>query len=120
MTVIVKQPTETFTADQILWQKRELIDALVRSALVSQTEALLDMTMDTDKPGEITRDSVNEVLRGAKDCTADFLDDLLGDFEIAVKKRLEQALYGAAVTGLKYDLAGNVMDIEADVSVSWE
>jgi hypothetical protein len=120
MTVVFKEQDKTFTADQVLWFKKELIEAVVQQALISQTEALLDMTMDTSKPEEITRASVNETLRGAKDCTADFLDDILGDFVTAVKDRLVQAQYGAAVTGLKYDLAGDVTDIEVDVSVSFE
>lgn len=120
MTVTYKQPDRTFTADQLLWQKRELIEALVQHAMISQTEAFVDMIIDTEKPEEITRASVNHTLRGVPDATADFLNDVLGDIEISVKERLAKARYGAVVTGLKYDIAGDVKDIEIDVSVSFE
>jgi hypothetical protein len=45
---------------------------------------------------------------------------MIGDLEHEVKRRLEAARYGAAVTGIKYDLAGDVTDIEVDVTVSFE
>lgn len=118
MTVVYKQEEQRFKAGEVLWLKKELIDAVVREALVSQTEAFIDMIIDTEKPEYITRDSVNETLRGVKESTQEFLKDVVADFEAAVMKRLEEAGYGAAVTGIKYDLAGDVTDIEVDVSVS--
>jgi hypothetical protein len=75
------------------------------------------MIMDGEGPGEITRSSVNETLRGVKDSAQDFINDMIGDLQRALDARLKEVNYGAAVTGLKYDLAGNVTDIEVDVSV---
>jgi hypothetical protein len=117
MTVVFKADEEKFTANEVLWGKRELIDAMIRSALVGQTEAFCDMIMDTEKSTEITRDSVNNTLRGVEDSTRDFIADMIGDLERKLFERLKQVRYGAAVTGLKYDLAGDVTDIEVDLSV---
>ena len=118
MSVVCRQEEQRFAAHEVLWAKRELIDAVVKAALINQTEAFIDMIIDNEKPQDITRDSVNNTLRGVKDCTADFLNDMIGDLQHEVGRRLEAANYGAAVTGIKYDLAGNVTDIEIDVSVS--
>ena len=118
MTVVFKQGEQTFKAVEVLWAKRELINAIVEQALVSQTEAFIDMIIDGERPQDITRDSVNNILRGVKESTAEFLNDMVGDFEAALKKRLEEVRYGAAVTGIKYDLAGEVTDIEVDISIT--
>ena len=117
MSVVYKAEERKFSAEEVLWQKKELVEALVKYALISQTEAFVDMIMDTEKPETITRASVNETLRGVVDSTGDFLNDVLSDFEYAIKERMKTVNYGAAVTGIKYDLAGDVTDIEVDVSV---
>ncbi len=120
MTVVFNKATEQrFTTNEILWAQRELINALVESALVGQTEAFVDMIMDLET-GEITRASVNETLKGVKESANEFLADMIGDLQRAVEKRLEAVNYGAAVTGIKYDLAGDVVDIEVNVSVGVE
>ena len=118
MSVIFKQDEQRFRASDVMWAKPELVNAIVEQMLLSQTEAYIDMIIDTERPTEITRDSVNETLRGVKDSAADFFNDLIHDLEQAVRARLAEANYGAAVTGIKYDLAGDVTDIEVDVSVS--
>ena len=119
MTVVYKQDEQArFTATEVTWAKRELVDAIVRDALIGQTEAFIDMIIDTERPEEITRASVNETLRGVKESARDFLADMISDLERAIMQRLEAAQYGAAVIGIKYDLAGDVKDIEVDVSVS--
>jgi hypothetical protein len=120
MSVIFKAGERSFKASEILWAKRELIDAIVEQALLNQTEGFIEMIMDGEKPADITRDSVNNILRGVKDSAEDFLNDMIGDLQHEVKRRLEAASYGASVTGIKYDLAGDVTDIEVDVSVSFE
>ena len=118
MSVVFKAGEQTFKASQVLWAKRELVNAVVEQALINQTEAFIDMIIDGERPQDITRDSVNNILRGVKDSASEFLNDMIGDFERAIMKRLEEVSYGAAVTGIKYDLAGDVTDIEVDVSVS--
>lgn len=120
MTVNCQYTSQTFTAEQALWTNRDLVDAVVRAALASQTEAFLDMIIDTERPEEITRASVNETLKGVKDSTGEFLNDVINDLRRTVELRLTSARYGAAVTGIKYDLDGDVTDIEVDVSVSWD
>ncbi len=120
MSVIYKAGQQTFKASEVLWAKRELINAIVEQALISQTEAFIDMIIDGERPQDITRDSVNTTLRGVKDSAGEFLNDLIGDLKYEVERRLAAARYGAAVTGLKYDLAGEVKDIEVDVTVSFE
>jgi hypothetical protein len=45
---------------------------------------------------------------------------MIGDLQRALDARLKEVNYGAAVTGIKYDLAGDVTDIEVDVSVGTE
>ena len=118
MTVVYKQTeARKFTADEILWAKRELIDELVRSALVGQTEAFCDMIMDGQ--ADLSRAGIQDTLRSVKESAQDFLADMIGDLQREVERRLEAANYGACVTGIKYDLAGDVKDIEVDVTVSF-
>jgi hypothetical protein len=107
-----------FKASEVLWAKRELIDAIVEQALIGQTEGFIDMIKDGQE--DLSRNGINETLRGVKESTQEFLNDMIGDLEHEVKRRLEAARYGAAVTGIKYDLAGDVTDIEVDVTVSFE
>lgn len=119
MTVVYTQAeARKFTADEILWAKRELIDEIVRSALVGQTEAFVDMIVDGQE--DLSRTGIQETLKGVKESAAEFLNDMIGDLRREVERRLNAAQYGAAVTGIKYDLAGDVKDIEVDVSVSFE
>jgi hypothetical protein len=118
MSVVFKAEDRKFTADEVLWSKQELVNALVEAALVGQTEAFIEMIKDGERPEDITRATVNETLRGVKDSARDFLNDVIGDLQRAIEQRLQTVAYGAAVTGIKYDLAGDVTDIEVDVSVS--
>ena len=118
MSVVFKAGEQTFKASDVMWYKRELVNAIVEQALIGQTEAFIDMIIDNERPEEITRASVNETLRGVKDSAGEFLNDVMNDLRRAVEARLAEANYGAAVTGIKYDLAGDVTDIEVDVSVS--
>lgn len=118
MSVVFKAGEQTFKASEVLWAKKELVNAIVEQALVSQTEAFVDMIVDGERPADITRDSVNEILRGVKESTAEFLNDMVADLQFVLEARLRDVNYGAAVTGIKYDLAGNVTDIEVDISVS--
>jgi hypothetical protein len=120
MTVVYRAGEQTFKAVEVLWAKRELVNAIVEQALISQTEGFIEMIMDGEGPEEITRASVNETLRGVKDSAQDFINDMIGDLQRALDARLKEVNYGAAVTGIKYDLAGDVTDIEVDVSVGVE
>jgi hypothetical protein len=118
MSVIFKAGDKTFKASAFMFANRELINAIVEQALLSQTEAFIDMIMDGQE--DLSRNGINETLRGVKESTGDFLGDMLGDLESMLKERLKAVNYGAAVTGIKYDLAGTVTDIEVDVTVGVE
>ena len=120
MSIVYTRDEQKFTAEQVLWAKRELIDAIVKTALANQTEAFIDMIIDNERPPDITRASVNEILRGVKESTGEFLNDVIGDLKFEVERRLAAANYGAVVTAIKYDIAGDVKDIEVDVSVSMD
>jgi hypothetical protein len=120
MTVVYKAGEQTFKASQVLWGKRELVNAIVEQALISQTEAFIEMITDGESGEDITRASVNETLKGVKDSAQDFINDMLGDLAYQLNARLAAVNYGAAVTGIKYDLAGDVTDIEVNVSVGVE
>ena len=118
MTVVYNASEQKlFTASEVLWAKRELIDAMIKSALVGQTEGFLEMIADGERGEDITRATVNETLRGVPESAGEFLNDMIGDLQRELERRLKQARYGAAVTGLKYDLAGDVTDIEVDLSI---
>jgi len=117
MTVVYKADEQKFRADEVLWAKRELIDALIKSALVGQTEGFLEMIADGERGEDITRASINNTLRGVPESAGEFLDDMIGDLKRELERRLKQVRYGAAVTGLKYDIAGDVTDIEVDLSI---
>jgi hypothetical protein len=119
MTVVYNKASEhKFTANDVLWAHDTLVNAIVESALIGQTEAFAEMIMDGERGEDITRASVNETLKGVKESAQDFIADMIGDLQRAVEARLRAVNYGAAVTGIKYDLAGDVTDIEINVSVS--
>ena len=118
MSVIFKKDEQRFKANDLLWSKPDLVNAIVEAMLLTQTEAFIDMIVDMQGSDPISRDSVNNTLRGVKDSAAEFWNDVIYDLDRAVKARLAEANYGAAVTGLKFDLAGDVTDIEVDISVS--
>jgi hypothetical protein len=118
MTVVYKAGEQTFKAVELLFGKRELVNAVVEQVLISQTEAFIEMIMDGQE--DMSRNGINETLRGVKDSATDFIGDMMGDLESMIRERLKQVNYGAAVTGIKYDLAGDVTDIEVDVSVGVE
>lgn len=120
MTVVFRAGEQTFKASEVLWQKRELVNAIVEQALIGQTEAFIDMIIDGERPADITRASVNETLRGVKESAQEFINDMMGDLQRAIDQRLAEVNYGAVVTGIKYDLAGDVTDIEVDVTVGVE
>lgn len=118
MTVIYKDTERMFKAHEMIWANKELVDAIVKSMLISQTEAFIDMMVDCQRDEPVTRESANETLKGVQASAMDFWNDIVGDLELAVQERLKTVLYGAAVTGLKFNLAGEVTDIEVDVSVT--
>lgn len=117
MTVIATQTEQRFKASEVLWQKRELIDAVVREALIGQTEAFCEMIMDGQE--DLSRSGIQDTLKGVKESAQDFVNDMIVDLQRAIEQRLKEAQYGAVVTGIKYDLAGDVKDIEVDVTVSF-
>jgi len=118
MTVVYKAGEQTFKAVEVLWAKRELVNAIVEQALISQTEAFIEMIMDGQE--DLSRAGINETLKGVKESATDFIGDMISDLEHALRERMKAVNYGAAVTGIKYDLAGDVTDIEVDVSVGTE
>ena len=118
MTVIYRAGEQTFKAVEVLWAKRELVNAIVEQALISQTEAFIEMIMDGQE--DLSRAGINETLKGVKESATDFIGDMISDLEHALRERMKAVNYGAAVTGIKYDLAGDVTDIEVDVSVGVE
>jgi hypothetical protein len=118
MTVVYKAGEQTFKAVEVLWAKQALVNAIVEQALISQTEAFIEMIMDGQE--DLSRNGINETLRGVKDSATDFIGDMMSDLENAIRERMKAVNYGAAVTGIKYDLAGDVTDIEVDVSVGVE
>jgi hypothetical protein len=119
MTVVYNKASErTFKAHEVLWAKRELINAVVEAALINQTEGFIEMIMDGQE--DLSRNGINETLRGVKESTEDLIGDMMSDFETMLRERLKAVNYGAAVTGMKYDLAGTVTDIEVNVSFGTE
>ena len=118
MSVVCNRNETGFTANEVMWAKKAFIDAIVQTALVNQTEAFIDMIIDNEPHNELTRDRINEILRGVKESTQEFLNDVIGDLQFAIEARMREVNYGAAVTGIKYGIAGDVKDIEFDVSVS--
>jgi hypothetical protein len=118
MTVVYRAGEQTFKASQVLWAKKELVNAIVEQALINQTEAFIEMIMDGQE--DMSRAGINNTLRGVKESATDFIGDMMSDLEHALRERMKAVNYGAAVTGIKYDLAGDVTDIEVDVSVGVE
>jgi hypothetical protein len=118
MTVVYKAGEQSFKAVEVLWAKPALVNAIVEQALISQTEAFIDMIMDGQE--DLSRNGINETLRGVKESATDFISDMISDLEHALRERMKAVNYGAAVTGIKYDLAGDVTDIEVDVTVGTE
>jgi hypothetical protein len=117
MSVVYKADSQRYTANEILWAKRELVEAIVRDALINQTEAFIDMIIDGQE--DLSRNGIQETLKGVPDSTHDFLRDVMSELEQEVLRACRRAQYGAAVTGIKFDLAGDVTDAEVDVTVSF-
>ena len=120
MSVVFKQSEQRFTAFDVLWAKEQLVNAIVEQALIGQTEAFIEMIKDGEGPADITRASVNETLKGVKESATDFIGDMMSDLESMIRERMKAVNYGEAVTGIKYDLAGDVADIEVNVSFGTE
>jgi hypothetical protein len=118
MTVVFKTDEQKFTAREVLWSNKMLIDSMVKTALVGQTEAFLDMIMDATD--HVDRTGINNTLLGVKDSAQEFIDDMMLDLKRALTERMKQARYGAAVTGLKFNLSGDVKDIEVNLSIVFE
>ncbi len=118
MSVVYKAGEQMFKASEVLWAKRELVNAVVEAALINQTEGFIEMIIDGQE--DLSREAINETLRGVKESAEDFIGDMLSDFESMIRERLKAVNYGAAVTGIKYDLAGDVTDIEVNVTVGVE
>lgn len=118
MTVVFKQSEQTFKAVELLFGKPALVNAIVEQALISQTEAFIEMIIDGQD--DLSRNAINETLKGVKESATDFIGDMMGDLESAIRERMKAVNYGAAVTGIKYDLAGDITDIEVDVTVGTE
>ena len=116
MTVVFNNNDQRFKASDVLWAKQELINAIIEQALISQTEAFIDMIVDGQE--DLTREGIQDTLKGVKESTAEFLKDVVADLQHSIEQRLTEANYGAIVTGIKYDLAGEIKDVEVDVSVS--
>lgn len=121
MTVIYKdQPAATnIKASDIMWKQKQVARSVVREALISHTEAYIDMMCDGQGEMGTTRNELQASLGSVKESVEDLLEDIVADFTSELKKQLKEALYGAIVTGIKYDLAGNVKDVDVDISVNW-
>ena len=120
MTVKFNKEIAYFSTQDVLWSSSKLVKAIVREALSNQTEALVEMIGDCQsdmQADELTRVGLQAGLNDVKATTADFLEDVLSDLKAIVLKELQVANYGAIVTGIKYDLAGDITDIEVDVTV---
>ena len=121
MTVIYKNESGTFNAADVMFAKERLLDAVIREVLIGQTEGLIEMVVDDQRnmdSSDLDRAGLQNLLRDVKSSAADFLNDLMKDLQGALVARLEDTAYGAIVTGIKYDLAGEITDVEVDVSIS--
>jgi hypothetical protein len=119
MTVVFnKTSRQEFTAIEVLRSDRVLVNAMVEAALIGQTEGFIEMIIDGQE--DLSREAINETLKGVKESTEDFISDVLSDLESMLRERLKAVNYGAAVTGIKYDLDGEVTDIEVNVTVGVE
>ena len=124
MTVVYRNEnqTNTFTAGRLLNFDQILVTALVRQLLIDGTESAIEQVLDrqADMDGQdLQRSSIQDYLREVPENAEVFIEDVLHDLLSTVKHNIRTALYGAAVTGIKYDLAGNVTDVEVDVTVNW-
>lgn len=118
MAVIFDRKDCMFNAGDLLWGKRSLAEAVVEKALVNQTEAFIDMIVDGQ--ADLSRAGIQDTLKGVKEDTEEILDDMLNGLVIEIKERFKAARLETAVTGIKYDLTGEVTDIDVNVSVTFE
>jgi hypothetical protein len=118
MTVVCKQEPQLYIANEILWAQRAMIDAVVKSALIDQTQAYIDMIIDHSQPQDINRDTVMNQLTAVKPSARELLDDALGYLHSEALRRFDAANHTAVVKSINYDDRGAVTDIEVDVTVS--
>jgi len=119
MTVVYQQGNETIKASAVIYADKAAIRALVKHALMSMTEARIDKLVDCQESCA-SRADIQHSMKYVKESTEDFLREAMSDLQEAVFKEFEAAQFGAIVTGMKFDLAGDVKDIEVDISVNWE
>jgi hypothetical protein len=107
----------TFTARDVLDMEPRVMRALAKELLLRQAEATL--TVVIDDPGVcpvLTRDSINDELRNVEGCARDSMQDFLEDICLKVKQVMHGVAFGAAVTCIRFDLAGDPTEIELDVA----
>ena len=122
MTVVFRKEEEkSFTANDVLWAKEDLVDSVVRNVLVGQTEAFVEMLIDCQsqmEADELGRSGIQAGLHDVKLSAEDFIEDVVNDLRKALLARLKETNFGAAVTCIKYGLAGDIKDIVVDITVS--
>lgn len=107
-----------FTAREILDQDPRVLRALAKAALLRQAELVVRVLEDDPHVTPVTRDSINEALVPVEAHARDILQDLFDEMCIEVERVMNTIQFGAAVTGMRFDLAGDVTEIELNVSLA--
>ena len=110
---------KVFTPVQIIYSDRDMVRALIKSALINQTEAVSDQIIDSQAQN-VTRASINESLRAVNPCTKEFLEFAVDKLKADIMREMETMRYGAAVTRIEYNLAGEATEIDLNLSISWD
>ena len=109
---------KVFTPVQIIYSDRNLVRALIKSALINQSEAICDQIID-NQAQDVTRASINESLRAVNPCTKELLESAVDKLKDDIMQEMETVRYGAAVTRIEYNLAGEATEIDLNLSISW-
>lgn len=124
MTVVYRadEHAESFNVKKLLNVDQALVRALVRELLVGGTEAAIEQLtghQELMEAGDLSRQGIQDYLREVPENAEVFIEDVLYVLLSTVKHNIRVANYGAAVTGIKYGLAGDIKDVEVDVTVTW-
>lgn len=119
MAVVANDPhlALMFTADELLDHNPDVILAIAKALLKRQAQAAIDIAIDEQVDEPITHRALTDSMREVKAMTRDCIECIFQDIQVEVDSMLaHNLLFGAAVTEMKFSLAGDVIDATVDVS----
>jgi hypothetical protein len=115
--MITHQVSKTANLIGVLCSDPEVVEQLVKLAVISMVEANTDMVVDCSEDytckSQIDAAFGEELIRAQVN---DYLTDVLEDFSMRVLQEVDKVRFTARVRGLDYTAAGELNDVTVDVA----